>query len=92
MLCAKRVYGSHHRPARSTRSVYSWCMARTNVNIDEKACAEVMRRYHLRTKRDAVNLALRIVAAEPFDIDRARQMRGAGWEGDLDTMRSHRPE
>ncbi len=67
-------------------------MARTNVNIDEKACAEVMRRYQLRTKREAVNLALRIVAAEPFDIDRARQMRGAGWEGDLDAMRSNRAE
>ena len=67
-------------------------MARTNVNIDEKACAAVMRRYQLRTKREAVNLALRIVAAEPFDIDRARQMRGAGWEGDLGAMRSNRAE
>ena len=65
-------------------------MARTNVNIDEKACAEVMRRYQLRTKREAVNLALRIVAAEPFDIDRERRIRGAAWEGDLDAMRSHR--
>lgn len=67
-------------------------MARTNVNIDEKACAEVMRRYRLRTKREAVNLALRIVAAEPFDIGEARRMRGAGWEGDLEAMRSGRPE
>ncbi len=67
-------------------------MARTNVNIDEKACAEVMRRYQLRTKREAVNLALRIVAAEPFDIGRTRQMRGADWEGDLGAMRSNRAE
>ena len=67
-------------------------MARTNVNIDERACAEVMRRYRLRTKREAINLALRIVAAEPFDIGGARRMRGAGWEGDLEAMRSGRPE
>jgi Arc/MetJ family transcription regulator len=33
-------------------------MARTNVDIDEKACATVMRPYGLVTKRDAVNLAL----------------------------------
>ena len=65
-------------------------MARTNVNIDEAACAEVMRRYRLRTKREAVNFALRIVAAEPFDTDRARRMRGAGWEGDLEAMRARR--
>ena len=58
------------------------------MNIDEKACAEVMRRYRLRTKREAVNLALRIVAAEPFDTDEARRMLGSGWEGDLDAMRT----
>ena len=39
-------------------------MARTNVDIDEKACAEVMRRYDLATKREAINFALRTVAAE----------------------------
>ena len=69
---------------------YCWCMARTTMNLDEKACAEVMRRYRLRTKREAVNFALRIVAAEPFDVDGARRMRGSGWEGDLDVMRTRR--
>ena len=65
-------------------------MARTNVDIDEKACAEVMRRYRLKTKREAVNLALRAVAAEPLDVDEARRLRGSGWEGDIDQWRSHR--
>lgn len=62
-------------------------MARTNVDIDEEACAAVMRRYHLATKREAVNFALRSLASEPFSDEEAQQMRGAGWAGDLDEMR-----
>ena len=63
-------------------------MARTNVDLDDDACQIVMDRYHLATKRDAVNFALRTVAAEPLDLDRARALRGSGWEGDLDILRS----
>ena len=70
--------------------MYHRCMARTNIDIDEDACAEVMRRFGLRTKREAVNLALRLVAGEPLDLDRARALRGSGWEGDLDALRSTR--
>jgi Arc/MetJ family transcription regulator len=65
-------------------------MARTNVDLDDDACQIVMDRYHLATKRDAVNFALRTVAAEPLDLDRARALRGSGWEGDLDILRSDR--
>ena len=68
-------------------AVYYWCMARTNVDVDDEACAAVMRRYHLATKRDAVNFALRSLASEPFTLEEARRMRGAGWDGDLDEMR-----
>ena len=70
--------------------VYGRCMSRTNVDIDDQACAEVMRRYRLATKREAVNYALRTLAAEPASIDEARSLRGIGWEGDLDAMRSSR--
>ncbi len=65
-------------------------MGRTNVNIDEQACAEVMRRYNLATKREAINFALRTVAAERASLEEARAMRGSGWEGDLDEMRASR--
>lgn len=65
-------------------------MSRTNINIDDQACAEIMRRYRLATKREAVNFALRTLAAEPLDIEEARRMRGSGWEGDLDEMRASR--
>lgn len=70
--------------------VYSIHMTRTNIDIDEEACAEVMRRYRLSTKREAVNLALRMVATEPLGLDEARGLRGSGWDGDLDDMRSGR--
>lgn len=70
--------------------MYSWCMSRTNIDIDEEACAEVMRRYQLTTKRDAVNFALRSLAAEPLTVEEARSLRGSGWEGDLDGMRKSR--
>lgn len=65
-------------------------MARTNIDLDEDSCRAVMERYHLSTKRAAVNFALQTLAAEPFDEDAARQMRGSGWDGDLDEMRTGR--
>lgn len=65
-------------------------MSRTNLDLDDAACQAVMERYHLRTKRDAVNLALRRLAEEPLDLDDARRLRGSGWDGDLDEMRSGR--
>ena len=65
-------------------------MSRANVNIDDVACAEVMRRYHLTTKREAVNFALRTLAAEPFGVEEARRLRGSGWEGNLDELRTSR--
>lgn len=56
----------------------------------EEACLAVMKRYQLATKRDAVNFALRALAAEPLGLDDARQLRGSGWDGDLDEMRASR--
>jgi Arc/MetJ family transcription regulator len=65
-------------------------MVRTNIDIDDDACRAVMQRYHLSTKREAVNLALRLVAAEALSEEDARALRGSGWEGDLDDLRSSR--
>ena len=70
--------------------MYRWCMARTNIDIDEEACRAVMARYQLTSKRDAVNFALRSLAAEPLDVDAARRLRGSGWDGDLDELRATR--
>ena len=75
-------------------------MADISVDIDEVACAEIMRRYKLASKEEAINLALRKVAAEPspfkpsdvepMSLDEALAMQGTGWDGDLDEMRSNR--
>jgi Arc/MetJ family transcription regulator len=65
-------------------------MSRTNIDIDEDACRVVMQRYHLATKREAVNFALRTVAGEALSLDRARGLRGSGWDGDLEEMRATR--
>ena len=66
------------------------CMSRTNIDIDDEAVGIVMHRYGLATKRDAVNFALRSLAGEPMDVERALQMRGTGWAGNLDDMRDSR--
>jgi Arc/MetJ family transcription regulator len=56
------------------RAVYDWCLSRTDVgiDIDDPACRVVMERFGLDSARDAVNLALRRLAAEPFDRGDAR--------------------
>ena len=65
-------------------------MFHIHVNIDDEACAEVMRRYQLATKREAINFALWTLAAEPLSVDEAKRLRGSGWEGDLDELRAGR--
>ncbi|MEM9035504.1 MAG: type II toxin-antitoxin system VapB family antitoxin [Actinomycetota bacterium] len=65
-------------------------MGRTNIDIDDELCARVMERFGLKTKREAVDLALRRLAAEPLALEEARALRGSGWEGDLEAMRESR--
>jgi len=65
-------------------------MTRTNVDIDEKSCEVVMRRYNLSTKKEAVNMALRLLAREAMSIDEARKLCGTGWDEDLESLRSNR--
>ena len=64
-------------------------MTRTNVVIDEDLIERVMRQYGFRTKREAVDFALRRLVSryEPTDI---LDLEGAGWGGDLEAMRAKR--
>ena len=66
------------------------CMTRTNIEIDDVACAAVMKRFNLKTKREAVNFALNLLATEAMTLDEARSMRGSGWIGDLSEVRESR--
>lgn len=65
-------------------------MARTNIDLDEELTAEVMRRYNLKTKREAVDFALRKVAGPRLRTADLDAVRGLGWEGDLDELRRDR--
>jgi len=65
-------------------------MTRTNIDIDDELVEIVMTRYALRSKREAVNFALRRVAGPRLDVAFLGDLEGVGWEGDLDELRSTR--
>ena len=62
-------------------------MARTNIDIDEDVLRRVQATYGLRTKREAVDFALRRLLVQPMTDREALDMRGSGWPGDLEEMR-----
>ena len=67
----------------SVVDVYDSAVARTNIEIDDHTLDIVMRRDGLRTKTEAVDLALRRLAGDPMTIDEALSMRGAGAIGEI---------
>ena len=65
------------------------CMTRTNVDIDDELIARVMKKYGLRTKREAIDFALRRVAGPAkMTPDEILALAGTGWDGDLDEIRN----
>ena len=66
-------------------------MSRTNIDIDDELVERAMRAFGLRTKRQAVHLALeRLLGGGPMNVEEQLEMEGAGWDGDLDAMRDNR--
>jgi len=65
-------------------------VSRTNIDIDDRLLAEVIRRYRLASKREAVELALRRLVGAPLSREQALALEGSGWEGDLAEMRRSR--
>ncbi|MGL5819017.1 MAG: type II toxin-antitoxin system VapB family antitoxin [Phycicoccus sp.] len=63
-------------------------MARTNIDIDGELVGEVMRRYDLATKREAVDFALRRLVGPVMTREEMLAMEGVGWDGDLAGLRS----
>ena len=49
---------------------------RTNIELEMDYVEEIMRRFHLRTKTEAVDLALRQLAEEPMSREEALAMEG----------------
>jgi Arc/MetJ family transcription regulator len=77
---------------RGVSQVYDWCMSRTNIDLDDELTAEVMRRFGVTTKKAAVDLALRRLVGAPLSRDFLLSLEGVGWEGDLENLRSERPD
>ncbi len=62
-------------------------MARTNIDLDDKLVEMAMQRYGLRTKKEAVDLALRRLVGGVMSKEEALAMEGFGWDGDLAEIR-----
>ena len=64
------------------------CMTRTNIDIDDDLIDEVMRRYAVATKKDAVDLALRRLVGVPLTVEFFEELKGVGWGSDLNSLRA----
>ncbi len=69
--------------------MHNACMTRTTVVVDDELIARVMKLYGVRTKREAIDFALR-AAAGAKDSRALLDLKGFGWDGDLREMRRSR--
>jgi Arc/MetJ family transcription regulator len=67
-------------------------MTRTNIDLNDELVSEVMRRFDVTTKKDAVDLALRRLVGVPLTRDFLLGLEGIGWEGDLADLRGDHVE
>jgi Arc/MetJ family transcription regulator len=68
--------------------VYKGAVTRTNIEIDDVLIDRAMRLYRLRSKREAVDLALRRLVGEPMNREEVLSTEGTGWAGNLAEIRS----
>ncbi len=68
--------------------VYNGVTMRTNIEIDEVLVERAMRLYRLRSKREAVDLALRRLVGEPMGREELLASEGSGWAGELSEVRA----
>ena len=59
--------------------VHDWCMnrVRTTIEIEDTYVQAIMNRYGVRTRTEAVDLALRHLAGQPMTREEALAMRDA---------------
>ena len=60
---------------------------RTNIDIDDDLMARAMKASGLATKKATVEEALRTLVRLRERAEAFHELRGLGWEGDLDKMR-----
>ena len=64
---------------------------RTNIEIDDRLMAEAMAASGLRTKRETVETALRLLAQRKRQASIVELFGKVAWEGDLDADRRDKP-
>lgn len=55
--------------------------------VDDELIERVMKLYGLKTKREAIDFALRSLVGKKRSPRDMLDLEGVGWEGDLDEMR-----
>jgi Arc/MetJ family transcription regulator len=60
---------------------------RTNIDIDDRLLREAMKATGQKTKKATVEEALRLIVKRAGQRRALNELRGMGWEGDLDEMR-----
>ena len=63
---------------------------RTNIEIDDALLSQAMTATGLPTKRATVEEGLRMLVRMRQQAEAFANLRGLGWEGDLDAMRQGR--
>jgi Arc/MetJ family transcription regulator len=64
---------------------------RTNIEIDDELLSQAMAAAGLSTKRATVEEGLRLLVRVREQAKALAELKGLGWEGDLDEMRQVRP-
>jgi Arc/MetJ family transcription regulator len=63
---------------------------RTNIEIDDELLSQAMAAAGLPTKRATVEEGLRLLVRVRRQAEALEDLKGLGWEGDLDEMRQRR--
>lgn len=63
---------------------------RTNIEIDDELLSQAMAATGLSTKRATVEEGLRLLVRIRKQVKALAELKGLGWEGDLDEMRQGR--
>ncbi len=65
---------------------------RTNIEIDDELMSQAMTAAGLSSKRATVEEGLRLLVRLRKQAKALAELKGSGWEGDLDEMRGRRPQ
>lgn len=63
---------------------------RTNIEINDELLSQAMAATGLTTKRATVEEGLRLLVRVCKQVEALAELKGLGWEGDLDEMRQGR--